>query len=407
MGYKRITPKHPGANSSNMTMVGIGVDDPTTNLDILGDVRIRDSQGLFFKRHGDNYAWRMRNESSSDGTTHGFDGSNDLVFEVVANSGVLTGSGSPPPSATSHTVYSTSTNALVLKESGKVCIGTSSPSHTSSGGLEIKQRADDVNSGIRLVRTSENTYGSLFISAGSNGQSDPIVLQHSNSSRILMVWGRGGDVLVPGGDLLNNQSEIVRRTQFSAKPYLVGNNASQSNLIAAQTTPFSTAWSTAYQTSNVQESLVASGTAWASRNADAQAILTLMGAPNTQHFLGNFNIRRVTAARTAGTSGYTFPYQQVQMPGAGATVTHAAFVKHISGPVPSGWWCNGLTSGGGWQWCKTYTTSDTATGYNHTHPYTTNTNPSTPTVILVALPGSVPQYIASGAEWALFMMGPN
>ena len=39
MGYKKIIPKHPGANSSNMTMVGIGVDDPTTNLDVLGDLK--------------------------------------------------------------------------------------------------------------------------------------------------------------------------------------------------------------------------------------------------------------------------------------------------------------------------------------------------------------------------------
>ena len=127
MGYKRITPKHPGANSSNMTMVGIGVDDPKTNLDVLGDVRIRDSQGLFFNRHGDNYAWRIRNESSADSTTHGFDGSNDLVFEVVSNSGVITGSGSPPPSATSHNIYTSSENTLVLKETGHVGIGVAVP----------------------------------------------------------------------------------------------------------------------------------------------------------------------------------------------------------------------------------------------------------------------------------------
>lgn len=140
MGYKKIIPKHPGANSSNMTMVGIGVDDPTTNLDVLGDVRIRDSQGLFFKRHGDDYAWRMRNESSADATTHGFDGSNDLVFALVSNSGVITGSGSPPPSATSHTVYGNSANTLVLKETGNVGIGTNNPQmrlHVGPGAQAI------------------------------------------------------------------------------------------------------------------------------------------------------------------------------------------------------------------------------------------------------------------------------
>ena len=139
MGYKRITPKHPGANSSNMTMVGIGVDDPKTNLDVLGDVRIRDSQGLFFKRHGDDYAWRIRNESSADGTTHGFDNQNDLVFEVVSNSGVITGSGSPPPSATSHTIYTSSENTLVLTEDGNVGIGTAPQSFSK---LQVKAATD-------------------------------------------------------------------------------------------------------------------------------------------------------------------------------------------------------------------------------------------------------------------------
>ena len=316
---------------------------------------------------------------------------------------------------------------LFITSAGNVGIGTSTPPtklantstrianadgltvHTS--GLNWALDAQGYVAALSNLATSDNHIGGLLVEIGGTGGTNKILDLESGGVNRVRVLGNGnttfaGDVTV-NGDLVNAQDETIRRTNFSAKPYLVGNNATQTDLIAAQASPFSTAWSSAYMTSNAQESAVSSGTAWASRNADAQAILTLMGAPNAQHFLGNFNIRRVTAARPAGTSGYTLPYQQVQMPGPGATVTHAAFVKHISGPVPTGWWCNGLTSGGGWQWCKTYTVSGTAAGYNHTHPYTTNTNPSTPTVILVALAGSVPQYIATSAEWALFMMGPR
>jgi hypothetical protein len=102
--------------------VGIGDASPNQKLEVGGDIRILDSRSLMFKRHGDNYAWRIRNESSSNSSTFGFDGTNDLVFEVISNSNIQA-----TPSATSHNIYSTSVNTLVLKETGKVGIGTQTP----------------------------------------------------------------------------------------------------------------------------------------------------------------------------------------------------------------------------------------------------------------------------------------
>ena len=104
--------------------VGIGTNSPAQKLEIEGDVRIKDARSLFFKRHGDNYAWRIRNESAQDTSTYGFDGTNSLVFEVVSNSNT-----NATPAVGSHSVYSSSANTLVLKETGRVGIGIASPAH--------------------------------------------------------------------------------------------------------------------------------------------------------------------------------------------------------------------------------------------------------------------------------------
>ena len=109
--------------------VGVGVS-PTQKLEVAGDVRIQDARSLFFKRHGDNYAWRVRNESASNGSTYGFSGSNDLVFEVVSNSQTVA-----TPAVDSHTVYGNSANTLVLKETGNVEFGGDA---TFAGGIQSK-----------------------------------------------------------------------------------------------------------------------------------------------------------------------------------------------------------------------------------------------------------------------------
>ena len=121
--------------------VGIGTTSPTQMVEIAGDVRIGSARSLFFKRHGDNYAWRVRNESAADGSTYGFNGSNDLIFEVVGASHT-----NEDPSDSSHTLYASSANTLVLQESGQVGIKVADPQYTldvggtfnTSGNINIK-----------------------------------------------------------------------------------------------------------------------------------------------------------------------------------------------------------------------------------------------------------------------------
>jgi hypothetical protein len=133
--------------------VGIGTDNPAQRLDVEGDVRIKDSRSLFFKRHGDNYAWRIRNESSADSTTHGFNGSNDLVFEVVSSSHSVA-----TPAAASHSLYPSSANTLVLRETGKVGIGTATP------GLKLEV---DSGSSSDIVKFG-NDNGSFILGKTAN-----------------------------------------------------------------------------------------------------------------------------------------------------------------------------------------------------------------------------------------------
>ena len=154
--------------------VGIGTDTPTQKLEIEGDVRIKDARSLFFKRHGDNYAWRIRNESAAAGGTYGFNGSNDLVFEVVSNSNV-----NATPAVGSHSVYTSSANTLVLTETGKVGIGTPSPgsklevyNSATSGNTQLHIHNDKAGDAavLRLEgkRTSLNDTGQvLFVNSGN------------------------------------------------------------------------------------------------------------------------------------------------------------------------------------------------------------------------------------------------
>ncbi len=128
--------------------VGIGTTSPKQTMEINGDVRIKDARSLFFQRTGDEYAWRIRNESAADGKAYGYDGTNKLVFEVVGNSGSQSG-----PGADSHGIYTSSKDTLVLTEKGKVGIGTTSPIaklHVA-GDLRYNMRFADNTNYIELI----------------------------------------------------------------------------------------------------------------------------------------------------------------------------------------------------------------------------------------------------------------
>ena len=145
--------------------VGIGTDSPEQKLEIEGDVRIKDSRSLFFKRHGDNYAWRIRNESAQDNSTYGFDSSNDLVFEVVANSNT-----NATPAVGSHSVYPSSANTLVLKETGNVGIGTDTPTDTYNYGKVLDIHGS--TGAVTYLRDSDATsnFGFLAYDGGTTNR---------------------------------------------------------------------------------------------------------------------------------------------------------------------------------------------------------------------------------------------
>jgi len=214
----------------------------------------------------------------------------------------------------------------------------------------------------------------------------------SSSNTNLELLGPGKLIV---GKLHVGATDETTKQQIGSMPHLIAINGG--SLRDGQQYPFTYAWSGAYSTSNVTEETVTTGTVWSSRSASSQELLTLMGRANVQHFVRSFEIRRVTAAKAAG--GYTFPYQQVPY-GRSWTNTHAAFVKWVSGPLPYGWWCNGLVADGNWHWCAQHT-SGTNHHYSHTHPYL-HANDGTPSVILVALPGSVDKRVDEPTEWQTF-----
>jgi hypothetical protein len=132
----------------------------------------------------------MRNESSADGSTHGFDGSNDLIFEVVSNSRTQA-----DPAVASHSVYASSTNTLVLRETGKVGIGTvpSEALHVKSGGAGSEIRLEGAGHSwyIRAYNDNYNVYspsGRQNVSYLNNGD----VRNYNNST----TWQQSSDVRV-------------------------------------------------------------------------------------------------------------------------------------------------------------------------------------------------------------------
>ena len=129
------------------------------------------------------------------------------------------------------------------------------------------------------------------------------------------------------------------------------------------TQPF-VGWSQAFH-STATEFVVQSGTAYASRSAQEKEILTVMERQQT-HFVPNFYVYRITLP--SGREGsYAGAYHTVRT-NPGVWTTSGAFLKRISGNMPTGAWATGYdTSAGGWQLCGTYYGAS-GTGYTHNHP---------------------------------------
>ena len=139
-------------------------------------------------------------------------------------------------------------------------------------------------------------------------------------------------------------------------------------------------WSQAFQTTTT-EFVVQTGTAYASRSAEQKEILTAMERQVT-HFVPSFYVYRVTVP--SGREGnYACAFHTLRI-NPGVWTTTGAFVKRISGNMPTDAWCLGYnTSVGGWQLCGKHYGAG-ASGYTHNHPYGAAGNSAC--VLLVAMP---------------------
>jgi len=111
---------------------------------------------------------------------------------------------------------------------------------------------------------------------------------------------------------------------------------------------------------------ISTGIEWINRSAFDKEWLTAMGMEDNTYFYPNsFKVYRLTAPATR--SGFSFPYIQCQSFN-DSIITIAGFVKWVSGAVPYGWWCNGLTNSGTIQLCGEKNIGNSSR-YIHTHPY--------------------------------------
>lgn len=139
-------------------------------------------------------------------------------------------------------------------------------------------------------------------------------------------------------------------------------------------------WNAAHQTVST-EFVVQSGTPYANRSAEEKEILTAMERP-TQHFVPSFYVYRVTIP--SGREGmHAGAFHTIRI-NPGVWTTTGAFLKRISGNMPTDHWALGYDSNtGGWQLCgKNYGAS--ASGYTHNHPYGAAGNSAC--VFLAAMP---------------------
>ena len=282
-----------------------------------------------------------------------------------------------------------------IRPDGKVGIGLSS---VSAGNVVHIKGDSNTHSPLKIERPAGNCSvefrnDSVNAYVGLN-TSDNLCIGHSadQSSAPFQVRSDGKTVVE---HLHAANTDETTKQQLGSMPKLIKKGTTASR--AGQISPFTSGFSSAFMTSNVTEEWVTNGVDWSARSVLTQELLTLMGRTNAKYMTDSFEIRRVTATRASG--GYSFPYQSVTF-GRGFTTTSAAFVKWVSGPLPYGHWCTGLVADGNWHWCAAYKTG-TNHHYTNTHPYLP-ANDGTPSVLLVALPGSVDKRVGEPTEWQSF-----
>lgn len=144
---------------------------------------------------------------------------------------------------------------------------------------------------------------------------------------------------------------------------------------------------------------VVPGVAPADRSPLAREFLRAVNS-DVSHIASTFRIWEIVISAPNGSTRH-LPYQKIQPAG---THTAGAVVKHISGPVPTGWWCQGLQAGESAKICISqvdYGRLSARNVYTFTHPVVTG--PETENcVIQVAMPAVVSGYLPAGTGWGLF-----
>jgi hypothetical protein len=168
-------------------------------------------------------------------------------------------------------------------------------------------------------------------------------------------------------------------TSIGSNSHMPQNQIVMQSPAGSATQPF-VGWSAAYQTVST-EFVVQTGTPYANRSAEQKEILTAMERQQT-HFVPSFYVYRVTVP--SGREGnYACAYHTVRT-NPGVWTTTGAFLKRISGNMPTHAWTTGYdTSAGGWQLCGMHYGAG-GTGYTHNHPYGAAGNSAC--VFLAAMP---------------------
>jgi hypothetical protein len=166
--------------------VGIGTTAPAVTLDVA-------ATNAYVRANGTSAASMIIDRGAS---TNGA----SLNFRTAGTENFIVGTG-VYAAGTIFQIGDATSPFVTVDANGNVGIGTASP----NASLQIKQSSDGTGNGLKITRSSEDTWGEFYISSSNQGQNDPITLVHHRQGvspdTDLMVWGRDGTVIVPSGNV--------------------------------------------------------------------------------------------------------------------------------------------------------------------------------------------------------------
>ncbi|KZN65730.1 hypothetical protein N473_11940 [Pseudoalteromonas luteoviolacea CPMOR-1] len=194
--------------------------------------------------------------------------------------------------------------------------------------------------------------------------------------------------------LLNSYEERQSHFRTTKNQALVANTAGT----------FPLNWSSGYVTKATLLEKVETDIDADQRTPLAREFLRAMDS-DTKWFAQNFNIWELEfAPNRGGENSHVDAYLMYQYTRRATHVTVGAIVKHISGVVPHGMWCQGLQAGEPAKLCGTHYTHSQRNRYLHCHPYSAGKNlpADQKGVIQVALPAVVTGHVPLDKAWGQF-----